>query len=357
MIGFLCSTPYHILLAINMSLSDFKNEKKVLVIFRRFKDSDRICKLLCQFSIFEEVLLLETHNFDGLTHWNRRYRMFSFYRKFNKMYPKYSFKEFIFFSLDFLDVSFIAKKISKINPSCKFAFAEDGIGSYLSNDIYTPSDRAKFWLDKLNRKKFLDKIDTLYLKNPNLLTVKSDFKIKKMDDLAVNDVLFNDVITTIWPGAPLTQYDILFLQQPFSEDGRKLIGMQQDKALEVIWKSFSEKLTIKLHPRTIEYNKLDRVKYLKSEGLFELEIHQNYKVKVLIGVNSTALLTPYLLWKETTPIIFLHKLCGVDSFNVNMDKFIERFKVEFEKSGGQLFAPESFESLIDILTSLLNVRK
>lgn len=352
MVGFLCSTPYHILLSINMALNDFKDDKKSIVIFRRFLDSDRICNILKDSGIFEEVILLETHNFDGLNNWNRRLRMIFFYNKFNKFYTKYDFSKFIFFSLDFLDISFIVKKLSMRSPQCEFAFAEDGIGSYVSSQIYMPSEKAQNWLRLLKRQQYLDMIQTIYLQHPDLLAVKLPYKIKKINSLNIDNEIFYNITKLIWKSEEKSSFDMLFLYQPFLEDGRTLIGKNQEKLLNDLSVDFLQELTVKLHPRASAYRNLNGVNCLKSDSLFEIDILHNYSIRALIGINSTALLTPFLLWGQVIPIIFLYKICGVDKLSSNMDEFIIRFKEKFEKSGGKIFIPESYKDLKIILSSL-----
>lgn len=355
MVGFLCSTPYHILLCLFMAYHEYRNNQKVLVVFNRFASAQKLCEVIKEFHLFKNVLLINTHDFDGWKDWNRRFRTVSFYQSFKRLCKESSFRKFIFFAPDLLEVSYMIKLISRNSPDCRFAFAEDGIGSYFNPLIYTPTSKINQWLRIFDRKKYLDKIDELYLLNPKLLTYESNYRIKPIQSVPLTDLYFNRIVDAIWGKNLNNPVDIIFLQQPFMEDKNLKLAIKQDKFINLM-ENYSInkniKIGIKLHPRTkkntIPYN----FNKISSDVMYEIQIKNISDKTCFIGINSGALLTPFLLWKKNNPIVFLYKMCGDSMLITNMDNLLSRFKIEFVKAGGRLFIPESEYEFEEIMNGI-----
>lgn len=356
MVGFLCTTPYHLLLSLFMASQNFKNDEKVLVIFKRFKNTDSLHRKIRESNVFKEIVILDSHDFDKWKNWNRRLRMFFFYKGFKTLCRDVKFDQFIFFAPDLLEVSFMIELISEKNPRCSFAFAEDGIGSYFNPGIYMPTDKMNKWLCILRRKKYLRKIKTMYLLKPNLLAYPSEYEIKQILPYPKNDAIFDSLITSLWGNYNLDDYSFLFLQQPFSEDGNIKLGQEQDRILEFIMRQDffkSDNIGVKLHPRSKNYFFPKGCSIIPPDRMYEIGIKNSNKITCLMGINSGALLTPFLLWGKVFPIIFLYRLCNIDSLNKYMDALLNLFKLDFEQNGGKLFIPSTYEELLNVLKMVL----
>lgn len=357
MIGFLCTTPYHLLISLSMALNEFHREDKILVVFGRFSDADILCERIRSLNIFVGVILLDSHDFDCLKNWNRRLRMFYFYKKFSNISKSVIFDQFIFFAPDLLEVSFMVKKIVKYSPNCKFSFAEDGIGSYLTPLIYEPTYKMQKWLKILHRDIFLKKITGLFLLHPELIAYQTSYHLQKILPLDLSNSNFDVAIKNIWKKNNLVETDLLFLQQPFHEDHKIELAQKQNELLDSIIRYCSsrhKKLGVKLHPRTRLFPYENQCNIIDANDMYELEIKDSKAVKCIIGINSGALLTPFLLWEKTIPIIFLYKLCGIKSLNSSMNHFLILFKENYEKKGGRFYVPSNYDELFAILKDVSN---
>ena len=65
------------------------------------------------------------------------------------------------------------------------------------------------------------------------------------------------------------------------------------------------------------------------------------------------MLTPFLLWNKTTPIVFLYKLCNNNDEAISgyMEHFINLLKQQFVQSGGIIFVLKNESELVNILKS------
>lgn len=348
MTGFLCSTPYHLLLCLIMALNNYSSEDKAIIIMNRFKDAKRIADILRKTHIFKYVLIMETHDFDKLTNWNRRFRMFFFYPQIKEILGNVSFDNFVFFAPDLLEVSFIIKLIYKCNINCNFFFAEDGMGAYIDETIYKPNRRMRNWLILLRRLKYLKLIRGIYLIHPELCTAKYSYKKLKIENKAVNKDSFLNLVREIWGCESIESCNVLLLHQPFELDGKPEVQTQQDQCFREIIKSV-DNCSIKFHPRDKKRHDFKNCKIVNSLGMFEILLLNGFKPDALCGVNSTALLTPFMLWNQTPKLFFLYKICHSPLMSKKMDCFMSNFQKVYAAAGGKLYVPASYEELMRML--------
>lgn len=346
MIGFFGTTPYHILLSMSMALNDFKGHDTCLVVFKRFKNSETIIEKLKEKKVFNKIVALDTHDFDKWKVWNRRYRMFFFYPEFQKLAKGNTFEEFIFFAPDFLEVSYMIKLLEKKSPLCKFSFGEDGIGTYLNENIYVPSDRGKKWLRLLNRMKYLNKIDNIYVKHPKLMFNQSRYSISSICSNMTEEL--KSMILFIWPHNFELDNGILFLQQPFFEDEKWELAKIQEDILGDLAFRFGKNVNVKLHPRTSHYDSTLPINYLPDRGLVESLFLKSPDIRTIVGINSTALFSSYLLWGTVTPIVSLINLTNDVALTKHMEKFLSAFEKEFKLAGGKIYIPKDYDDLYKI---------
>lgn len=348
MTGFLCSTPYHILICLSMALTDYANDDKTLIIMNRFKDAKRISALLKQSGVFKYVKFMDTHDFDRFKNWNRRLRMFMFYPELKAHFSEESFDNFIFFAPDLLEVSYVIKLVYNKNNYCNFFFAEDGIGAYVDESIYKPNRGVKRWLQILHRIDYLNLIKGIYLIHPELCTASYSYNKIKIENINTSDPVFVKLIHLIWGNEYVNNCQTLLLHQPFVVDGKPEVGSWQDKCFELINQNFAG-CCVKLHPREKDSASLRKFRLFEAKGVFEVLLMNGFSPKCLVGVNSTALLTPFMLWNLKPTLIFLYKICHYDGISKRMDLFLENFKVIYSKNGGELYIPGSFDELEGLL--------
>lgn len=353
--GFICSTPYHLLLAINKSLNDLKDEEKALVVFNRFPSCETVVSRLKELKIFDSITVLDTHELDQWNNWNRRFRMFYFYNDFRRLTQKSSFDEIIFFSPDLLNTTFIIKLVLQYSPNCKFSFAEDGIGSYIDESMYKPSDRVEFWLSFFGRKKYVNRIQTLYVNQPELISYNTALNIQPFLQNDENESEYRTIISEIWKEKESQVNHLLFLQQPFYEDERYVLAEAQEYIFKHLQEKYGDELSIRIHPRTKQKIYFSLSNAVGKNDLFEVSSLFRSESTVLIGTNSTALFTPFLLWRKKNPIILLYKLGNEEGLSIAMDLFLRKYEIIFTRLGGNIFIPESLEELHSILDNLVKM--
>jgi hypothetical protein len=344
MTGFLCATPYHLLVCLGMAINDYNNDEKTLIIMNRFSDAKRLADQIKQLNIFKHVIFLETHDFDWLRNWNRRFRMFIFYPEIIKLFQVETFDNFIFFPPNLLEVSFLVKYAYKGNKNCKFYYAEDGIGSYINQDIYKPHGRGKKWLKLLGRLNYLKLIDSIYLYHPELCVAGFKYNKLKIDGARTISTSYLGIVNSLWKFNDNRMCDALLIDQPFESSGEKNVQLIQDRSFVQIAKYFKN-CFIKYHPRDQKCTMIPGCQVLSKNSMFEVMILNGFMPKYLFSVHSTALVTPFILWNMKPTIIFLYKLCNIDSRSLGLDKFLERFRTVYEHEGGEVYLPETFDEL------------
>ena len=357
MIGFCCATPYHLLLTLHMATHEFANEKKCLIVFNHFSNTEEVVERINCSKIFEEVILIKNQKLGRLTKWVRRMHLLVLYSSIKKLCHKYTFDKIIFFLLDPLIIAPIIKKIIEKNPVCEVCLGEDGIGAYITPHLYKPKDanfKANLFLKLTGGEYWLNYFKYHYLLHPELVAYNSSLIIRKILPLKSDDENFNNLITKVWDTKTFEDYKILFLQQPLNESGLNSLEKIQIEFLKLFsHDGATQNLAIKVHPRSCACDYPQNCVIIGPEVMYEFAIKNMKETKLIVSVISSALLTPFLLWNKTIPIAFLYKMCknSENELSENMEKFIYLFKQHFVQCGGKIYLPESKRELVSLLKS------
>ena len=100
MVGFYCATPYHIFVALHMSCTQYKEERKTILIMEHFSDSDRVVEKLKKSGLFENVFFLRKRKNKFVNDIERLGKSF-FIDSQVREFASYEYDEVIFFALDF----------------------------------------------------------------------------------------------------------------------------------------------------------------------------------------------------------------------------------------------------------------
>lgn len=350
-IGFCCATPYHLLLTLQLATHEFKNDDKYLVIFEHFvgaKDIISKCKTL---GIFKKVTSVDNLH---QSQWQRRYHIFKLYDGLNCICNQFKFDKFIFFLLDPLTVSFAIKKILNLNPNCKICLGEDGLGAYITPKIYKyglSRGKTGFWMQVTRRYQYLEAFKFHYLTRPEMIGTKDTLIPRKITPLDFNDCNFMKIVKKIWGKQTLLKGDILFLQQPFEGD----VNNVENGIIKNIYDFCGDDkiLNIKLHPRTQPLGIFkDSERLIDRNLMYELVGNELSEYKLIIGINSSALFTPFMLWGTVTPIMLLHKICKPAMDYGNFKKFLSKFTKSFSDAGGRVIVPGNIEEVKKIISEL-----
>lgn len=344
-----------------MAISQFRDEQKCIVLYDEIKNVDQIGKKLEKLKIFDVVKVIHVQRDTRIGNWKRRYHMFFLHKDIQELCALYLFQKFIFFTDDPLNIPFIISKVYKKNPNCEFAFGEEGIGIYYNKEAYLPTPKINFWLSILRRKKYLNLLRILYVREPSLLTYPTNLEVRKISSCTDTERL-HYIVDTLWGHQKLPDLPLLLMQQPFSEDDESQINI--DERANLLFNNISEEFpnmtALKLHPRTKKYFLSKNTFVIDKNIQFENSLSQFINEKTIISINSTASFSPFLLWGYTPNVILIYRLFNwgenQQSRFIKFDKFVHCFSNLYMKHGGRVYVPKDESELFQILEKVINKR-
>lgn len=353
MVGFSCSTPYHLLLSLHMAVHEFAEDDKVLILFDHLQNSSAVVPKLRRLGIFKSIVYID----DGCK-WKRWMYYVSIPGRLRAILQAYEFKEFIFFHPDpKVNLQMIAC-LEKRNRGCMICLGEDGLGTYLRKDAFQldPTVWKRKWALKLfGRDRFFKFYKRMYLVNPALLAYRTRLEIVKIHPLDLGNDALRRMLHAIWGEIPQQPYDIVFFQQPFREDKLFQLEEIQKQAIDILCAgSKGKKVSVKLHPRAAASRLLpaDGKILPLPEIPFEITFSSSMNQKTMVTVFSSAVLTPFLLAGLTPNLVILSELIPQKDKNPKLDAFYHKFKAMYERKGGRMFFPKSFEEYRALLQSV-----
>lgn len=353
-VGFYCETIYHLFVALSMATAEFREDKKILFIGPTFKDSRLIIQSLKKSPVFSHVYVLNTHVYDRWIKWNHRFRYIYFYKSVKKASILYSLKYFILLTCDPPMVASFEKIVHKYNPDCKVAIGEDGLGTYVHQSLYGVSSFKARWMFSLcGLYKHLFAVKDMYVYDPDLVQNERGYHLLCLQKPSLENRNFVEAVHQIFSVEKLPSSDFLILHQPFRSDYKEQhnFDMVQQRMLSLLVQLRPhDKLAMKLHPRTREKNEFPKeIHCFKSTTPFEVALDPSIEKTTLVTLFSTAVFTPFLIWGYTPPLILLYKLANKSHLTDNLESFVQQFRVLYEKAGGRIAVPETWDELRDVL--------
>ena len=354
MIGYYCTTSYHLMIAILIALCKGNKAKQALFITPHFKNIHGDILFLKKSGLFKDIIYLDDHYGSRCYLLYRKYRNIFFYKNAKLYCLNNKFREFIFFPGSLFFACYFAKMIFSNSPECEFSFGEDGLASYINHAEYRLQKRqSKFFLKLFGVKKYLKFYSSLYVIEPDLVINEGMFLLKKIQRKQKNTYEFKELIERVFGHNELPPCDVLFLQQPFMADSAKLKKLDeiQTKALAIVSKLIgSKKGYVKIHPRTISAGNIPKnLNVIAGNGLFEASIVKKINHEIIVTVCSTAAISPFIIWGYTPTIYLLYKIDKNFSLSRNLKIFLEKFKVKYQESGGKIYEPESLDDFYSAL--------
>lgn len=353
-VGFYCDTIYHLLVALSMGTHEFKNEEKVLFLAPHFKDPEKIIfSLKNKVKIFKNVVVLQDHIYDRWAIVHRRLRYFFFYPSVKLASKEYNFTQFILFTCHPQLIALFAKWIHKYNPLCRLSLGEDGLASYINQNMYRyPSTRKAKFLFALNGlHKFYKEVNEMYVFEPQLVQNENNYKLKKIQKPNLRDPLFKEIADSLFAKETVPNVQFLVLHQPFNT---KIAQERQyddiQKRLLGYLADYSNSAAIKMHPQSQDmFDFSPKIKCYRSTTPFEMSMTSDIEHIVLTTLFSTAVFTPFLFWGYKPTILLLYKLAGKNLLMTRLENFVKDFKNIYEKAGGTILLPENWKEVQEIL--------
>ena len=367
MVAFLAATPYQVLNCINIALSFHPNEERDIYIFLFATDLRAIAKQLQSTDVFTNVYVLE---------------------KFATVPGKIGIiKDFIIkdkqlkrcLSLATYDVLYITyigdrcieiyNQMLKKNSNLKLRFYDEGIGIYIVK-MYESSANMRTLFQILKYRYVNNYVESIYVYQPSLMMSNTEFPTVKIPPIARGNeyllTLLNSIFCIDLSKKEIENYPIVFLEQCFGKylsynNYRKMFRFDNEQLLDLLAQQFEvADILVKLHPIT-EITSYDGSVYQIAEQNgqpWEIMVYNtpNVENKLLATVNSTAALTPKLLFDEEPTILIMAKALhnsglSDEIWNLNMEKLFSSFRNCY-RNPEKVLIPSSMQELGEVLKNL-----
>lgn len=348
-LAFICWTPLHIINILNVINTYFRNEKKDLYVYADFSDAEVYYQRLKEMHVFDEVFLINPEEMGNIFQ-----RKLSLVTGKSKMLSNLRVVyDQIFIQGENYFSKVLFSNMRKKNPNIYFNYIEDGLGAYLSDQIFSTSLNKQRLLNLLNPHSiFLQEAHYSYVYRPDLLMFKRD-KIRKIPTIEKNSVI-SEQIHFIF-GVDLLNHvseSIVYFDQPLEKDG---FGINEADIAKRInqYNVLKKRFLVKLHPRNHCTKKYYKTEILESQLPFEVLILENdFSNAVLLSPLSTIAFSPLLMFDQPMKSIFLPKLL-LNTYNETIPlekKVVLRNLVDFcnvfnKTSDNEVFLPETWEEL------------
>jgi hypothetical protein len=360
-IAYICSTPYQLLVTINMKLTLHKFEDVDIFILNHFKKASERAKTIEGLNIFHKVKLVESQNFANTFATNKVFRYFrrlSNYLRYRNIVEKIfslenSIYDEVYFSIPEAIIEIALKELYIRNPNIKIHLFEDGTGGY-STKIFKQGIFKKLLNKITGFEKVTNEYDSIMVFKPELFSGKTSIPIKKIPNLDPSNNDLKNLINTVFEFRDeyIIDQKIIFLEQPINH----IVGLNSriKDIADIILKS---DYIVKLHPRSnseeYENHKIYKANSIPWELLC---LNSNIDKKIIISYFSTAAITNKILFDKEPIVIFLFELEELKStYKIPplFKEFVEKFK-ETYRDQSKVFIPENLLELTSFLSNLNN---
>lgn len=354
--AFVCCTPFHVIVTLQMVNTLFKNEQNDIFISDHFASAEKVFQNLKEeskhISNIANVFFVRDKeiSYDKSLLKHKKIKSFVFDKldryiaeKLEVDYDSLNLFTHSFFTNLLVNYSFKKNKELSVN------FVEEGRMSYvissretknrikqIINKVMSPFG-FRFFNISLGSKLFLFQ-PGLYVGDFNGEIVKIPSINKKSEIKGLINKIFNYI-----PQPDFEKAEFIFFDQSFSIDGNEQIN--EYKVMEDLIKNFNiNDLLIKLHPRDAinKYEKFKLKNVNNSNYPWELiYLNENLDGKKLISINSSAVFTPRIIFGINHDIVLLKRMYGF--LDDPLDEFLIAFNNYFEQA--KVVQPESFKNI------------
>ena len=363
MVAFFCSTPYQILLAVNIKSTILKSGRADIYILNHFKDADNLMKRLKSVGIFNKVETVNCIDFNSsfsrskIVRLIQKIKIYIAYKKTVERYFKFGNASYDAIYLTYPDViiQLAIKELSDRNPKIKIHMYEDGTGGY-SSEILATSIYKKLFNKLTGFGKTIDKYDSIMVFIPELYSGSTDSHKVKIPSINKNDLVLKNKINEVFGYCveEMINEKIIFFEQPMNN----VLGLN-DKIKEIAAEILIADYIVKLHPRS-ETEKFIGFNVYQNKGTpWEiLSLNGDIEEKVLISLCSTASISNKIIFDKEPIIIFLYdmeELKELYQIGEKTKEFIEKFKTTYRDPSRILIAKNVTE-IQEYLSKILQLK-
>ena len=353
MVAFFCSTPYQILLAINIRLTILKDKAVDIYVLNHFQESEIVVNKLISLCIFNKVEHVNCLKFNQALSLNickkayERLWIYTFYRKIVERF--FQFEEItyddIYLTCPDIIIHLAIKYLWNRNRKVKIHIYEDGTGGYCSS-VLNNSIKRKLFNRILGQEMVIDRYDSILVFRPELYSSINNIPIVKIPDIDPNNRQLTDVINVVfgYKDEYKIDEDIIFLETPINF----LIYGLEERLKAIAEEVLIDNYIVKLHPRSTTELYSNFNLYKNSTVPWEVIcLNNNVENKILMSFFSTAQFSSKIIFDQEPAIILLFNLKDLipnNIFGEDEKRFVHKF-YETYRDKSKIFIPESIDEL------------
>lgn len=368
---FICNTPYHYIVALQMIRTIFKDDRCDIVLSDIPNDSEKIVEKSQNLEFVNNVFFERTKFLQNITGRDFLKKLFFVRKAVKKMSVFGKTYDFIFTANieRYVTIIYTYQKKYK-NKDIKLCWYEDGMGTYAYEDSYFKTDlpiqKKTFSIKGIIKKIFFpylpiqDQVSELFVFNPGFMLWTPPFRVNTIPVIDKNDKQFISVLNKIFSYDDLI--DDYSRKVIFFEDGYGEWNSNSEdlKLLQIIAASVGkENIIVKIHPRN-RINRFAEIGYMTNSNTSipweVIALNSDLQNCYLVTVFSQSVVLPFILFGNKTKSVLLYNLCS--SFSETDVKYKNFFSsLCEEKYTGVFNAPKTIKELKQIFAQVEDVNE
>ena len=350
-VAFFAATPYQVLNTINIRTHCFKDSSADLYIMDYATDTSECYNAVKDSGVFQNVYAIKDP-------WNKKGRL-RFLRSYivpaQRIMKIISYKKYnaMFGTRIGMANNFYYTHLIKNNKDMAFHYYEEGIGDYILE--ITPPDTLLVRLSRvIGYRNAFERVANLWLYKPEFRKQNLQYDACAIPAIdSETSRLFMDIFNGTQEAKSYIPENckVLYFDQAYKE--QLDIDFDNIRVLDLIREVVDEKdIYIKLHPGSEKDKYANTGLHLLPPAPLPWEVQlSNVALEniLLVSINSTAVITPIIMYNKAVTVILLYK-CFPDSRFINMDKQEAYFNhIKNENGNGKLYIPENTSELIETI--------
>ncbi len=350
---FLCTTSFQIWGAVAFQMSN--RMKADILVFDDLNGYREIADGLRQTGLFDEVIAVD---FYGSMKSRKKQpvivrRMLSAGRYADKLVDKNTVYERLYTSSAAVSKTVVIRGLMKRTENTGIILYDDGLGSYSDTGrVRTGSVRFRTMKKLFGWDESLLHPEKIMLYEPELYQGAEISCVEAMPRIELNE-RNRELLRKIFR---VPEADLHFPQKVMLFDTFRKSDSEDGRRMDVLFSLITEicgadNVILKEHPRSIKKSPAAVMRFPYSRVAVELVYaHQeDLEDKILVGLNSTALFTPKMIFGKEPRLIFLYRLISDDpEITAKRDAYLGNLATMYEHPDRVLF-PATRQELEDAL--------
>ena len=359
-IAFFCSTPYHIILAVNIKYNLHSHDEADIFILNHFPNAKSLTTKICEINLFRKVKFVDSRDFkysyskNRILRYLQKYLRYFFYKKTVENYFEFGVTKYdeAYYASPHKITRLALKELSRRNENFIVHLFEDGTGAYNLNIVDNVTSIKKSLFAFLTGLRNISRsFDDIYVFRPDLMSRKMKIPVLKIPDIDCNDSKLKSMINTVFSFRKEYEIseNIIFFEQPMNS-----IKGLNEKIRSVADEVLTNNYIVKLHPRSNSKSYEGHKIYQNNDVPWEvISLNSDIEHKVLISYFSTAGVTNKILFNKEPVIIFLFELQELkELYQLSNEtiNFVHSF-TELYLDQGKIHLPQNMDQLKEILSN------